>query len=68
MREEILIDKLNRFFTESVVVSDDDVKSEFEKRNVKAKVAWALLPVVSAAQASVSDAEAEAFFKTNPTP
>jgi peptidyl-prolyl cis-trans isomerase D len=67
-REQILLEKLNRFFTESFVVSDDDVKSEFEKRNVKAKVAWALLPVVSAAQATVTDAEAEASFKANPAP
>ncbi|HEX5854045.1 MAG TPA: SurA N-terminal domain-containing protein [Thermoanaerobaculia bacterium] len=66
-REQILLEKLNRFFTEAVVVSDDDVKSEFEKRNVKAKIAWALLPVVSAAQAPATDAEAEAYFKTNPT-
>jgi peptidyl-prolyl cis-trans isomerase D len=66
-REQILLEKLNRFFTEAVVVSDDDVKSEFEKRNVKAKIAWVLLPVVSAAQAPASDAEAEAYFKTNPT-
>jgi peptidyl-prolyl cis-trans isomerase D len=66
-REQILLEKLNRFFTEAVVVSDDDVKSEFEKRNVKAKIAWALLPVVSAAQAPATDAEAEAYFKANPT-
>jgi peptidyl-prolyl cis-trans isomerase D len=66
-REQILLEKLNRFLTEAVVVSDDDVKSEFEKRNVKAKIAWALLPVVSAAQTPASDVEAEAYFKTNPT-
>jgi peptidyl-prolyl cis-trans isomerase D len=67
-REQILLEKLNRFFTEAVVVSDDEVKSEFEKRNVKAKIAWALLPVVSTAQAPATDVEAEAYFKTNPTP
>ena len=67
-REQILLEKLNRFFTEAVVVSDDEVKSEFEKRNVKAKIAWALLPVVSTAQAPATDAEAEAYFKANPTP
>jgi peptidyl-prolyl cis-trans isomerase D len=67
-REQILLEKLNRFFTEAVVVSDEDVKSEFEKRNVKAKIAWALLPVVSTAQSPATNAEAEAYFKTNPTP
>ena len=66
-REQILLEKLNRFLTEAVVVSDDEVKAEFEKRNVKAKIAWALLPVVSAAQAPATDAEAEAYFKTSPT-
>lgn len=66
-REQILLEKLNRFFTEAVVVSDAEVKSEFEKRNVKAKIAWALLPVVSTAQAPATDVEAEAYFKTNPT-
>ncbi len=67
-REQILLEKLNRFLTESIVVSDDEVKAEFEKKNVKAKVAWALLPVVTTAQAPVTDSEAEAYFKTNPTP
>ncbi len=67
-REQILLEKLNRFFTEAVVVSDEEVKSEFEKRNVKAKIAWALLPVVSTAQAPATDVEAGAYFKTNPTP
>ncbi|MEO8586282.1 MAG: SurA N-terminal domain-containing protein, partial [Acidobacteriota bacterium] len=67
-REQILLEKLNRFFTQAVVVSDDEVRSDFEKRNVKAKIAWALLPVVSTAQAPATDVEAEAYFKTNPTP
>ena len=67
-REQILLEKLNRFFTEAIVVSDDEVKAEFEKRNVKAKIAWALLPVVSTAQAPATDVEAGAYFKTNPTP
>ena len=67
-REQILLGKLNRFFIQSVIVPDDDVKSEFEKKNVKAKIVWALLPVVAAAQAPASDAEAGAYFKANPTP
>ena len=66
-REQILLEKLNRFFTEAVVISDEELKSEFEKRNVKAKIAWALLPVVTTAQAPATDVEAEAYFKTNPT-
>jgi peptidyl-prolyl cis-trans isomerase D len=66
-REQILLGKLNRFLTESVVVPDSDVRIEYEKRNVKAKIAWALLPVVTAPQAPANDAEAEAYFKSNPT-
>jgi peptidyl-prolyl cis-trans isomerase D len=67
-RENLILAKLNRFYTESVVVGDDDVKAEFENRNVKAKIAWALAPPTAAVPVAVSDAEAEASFKANPTP
>ena len=67
-RDGLVLDKLNRFYTESMVVSDDDVKAEYEARNVKAKVAYVLVPPSSAPAAAVTDAEAEAVFKSNPTP
>jgi peptidyl-prolyl cis-trans isomerase D len=66
-RDALVLEKLNRFYTQSMVVGDEDVRTEFESRNVKAKIAWALAPPVTAAAVAVTDAEAEAFFKTNPT-
>ncbi len=67
-RDGLVLDKLNRFYTQSTVVSDDEVRSEYESRNVKAKIAYVLAPPTSAPPAKVTDAEAEAVFKTNPTP
>jgi len=67
-RDALVLEKLNRFFTESMVVGDDEIRAEFENRNVKAKIAWALVPPSpGAAPAAVTDAEAEAWFKANPT-
>ncbi|HEY3348164.1 MAG TPA: SurA N-terminal domain-containing protein [Thermoanaerobaculia bacterium] len=67
-RDALVLEKLNRFYTQSMVVGDDDVKAEYEGRNVKAKIAYALAPPAVAAPAAVSDQEAEAWFKSNPTP
>ncbi len=66
-RQQILLEKLNRFLTESVVIGDDDVEADFASRNVKAKVSYVLL-APPAASSPVSDAEAEAAFKQNPEP
>ncbi|HTS01822.1 MAG TPA: SurA N-terminal domain-containing protein, partial [Thermoanaerobaculia bacterium] len=67
-RDALVLEKLNRFFTESMVVGDDEIRAEYENRNVKAKIAWALVPPSpGAAPAAVTDAEAEAWFKANPT-
>ncbi|HKC23227.1 MAG TPA: peptidyl-prolyl cis-trans isomerase [Thermoanaerobaculia bacterium] len=63
-RDEILLQKLNRFFTESTFVSDEEVEKDFTTRNVKAKIAYVLKPAGSAAPA-VSDAEAEEHFRKN---
>lgn len=60
-REQLLMQKLNRFLTESVFVGDDELKSDFEGRTVRAKIAYALVPAVAAG--AVTDAEAEAYFK-----
>ena len=68
MREQALLEKLNRFFTDAVFVSDQEVEDDFSSRNVKAKVEYVLLPPPSSAPGGVSDAEAEAYFKQNPTP
>ena len=51
-----------------MVVSDDDVKTEYENRNVKAKIAYVLAPPSTAPVAAIPDAGAEAAFKSNPAP
>jgi peptidyl-prolyl cis-trans isomerase D len=67
-RDGLVLEKLNRFYTQSMVVGEDEVKGEYENRNVKAKIAYALAPPSSAsAPVAVSDQEAEAWFKANPT-
>jgi peptidyl-prolyl cis-trans isomerase D len=68
-RDALVLEKLNRFYTESMVVADDDVKAEFENRSEKAKIAYALVPptAVPAAAAAVTEQGAEAWFKANPT-
>ncbi|MEO6326102.1 MAG: SurA N-terminal domain-containing protein [Thermoanaerobaculia bacterium] len=66
-REQILLEKLNRFFTESVFVSDQEVEDDFAARTVKAKIAYVLLPASPLPAGAVTDAEAEAAFKQNPT-
>jgi peptidyl-prolyl cis-trans isomerase D len=68
-RDQLVLEKLNRFYTQSTVISDDEVKTEYENRNVKAKVAYVLVPPAAAGPAvPVTDQEAEAWFKANPTP
>ena len=54
-RDALVLEKLNRFYTQSMVVGEDDLKSEFESRNVKAKIAWALAPPSIVAPVAVSD-------------
>src|SRR5512140_2692007 len=68
-RDGLVLEKLNRFYTQSMVVGDDDVRTEFENRNVKAKVAFVLAPpsAAAASEVAVPDQEAEAWFKANPT-
>lgn len=65
-REQALLEKLNRFVTESAFVGEDEMKADFEGRTVKAKIAYALVPAPALSPDSVSDAEAEALFKKDP--
>jgi len=64
-RDQILLEKLNRFYTEAVFVSDAELEEEFSAQSVKAKVSYALV-AASGAAPSVTDAEAEGWFKQNP--
>ena len=67
-RDGLALEKLNRFYTQSMVVPDDDVKAEFENRNVKAKISYVLAPPTTGPVPAIPDAGAEAAFKANPAP
>ena len=66
-RNQALLEKLNRFFTESTFVSEDEAEADFASKTVKAKVSFVLLPSSRSAAPAVSDADAEAHFKANPS-
>lgn len=66
-REQALLEKLNRFVTESAYVGEDELKADFEGRTVKAKVAYALVPAPAIAPESIPDAEAEALYRKDPS-
>lgn len=65
-REQALMEKLNRFVTESSFVGEDEVRADFEGKSVKAKIAYAIVPAPAVSPDSISDAEAEAQFKKSP--
>ena len=65
-REQALMEKLNRFVTESSFVGEDELKADFEGRTVKAKIAYALVPAPALSPESIPDAEADALFKPSP--
>ena len=64
-RNQALLEKLNRFFTESTFVTDEEAEADFASRTVKAKVSYVLLPSARSAAPAIADAEAEAYFKAN---
>jgi peptidyl-prolyl cis-trans isomerase D len=65
-REQALMEKLNRFVTESSFVGEDELRADFEGRTVKAKIAYALVPAPALPTESIPDAEAEALYKQSP--
>ncbi len=65
-REQALLEKLNRFVSESTFVGEDELKADFEGRTVKAKIAYVLVPAPALSPDSISDADAEARFKKDP--
>jgi peptidyl-prolyl cis-trans isomerase D len=64
-RDEILLEKLNRFFTSSAFVSDPEVREDYVSRTVKSKISYVLLPAAPGQAPAVTDADAEAYFKAN---
>ena len=65
-RDQVLLEKLNRFYSESVFVGDADVEEDFASRNVKVRIEYVLLPPPPALPGGVTEAEGEAYFKANP--
>jgi parvulin-like peptidyl-prolyl isomerase len=65
MREQMLLEKVNRWLTEATFVGDDEVETDFASRSVKAKIAYALLPAVTT-DAGATEADAKALFDKNP--
>ncbi len=65
MREQMLLEKVNRWLTEATFVGDDEVEADFANRNVKAKIAYTLLPAVVTDDVA-TEAEAKALFDKNP--
>ena len=65
-RDQILLEKLNRFLADSVFVSDAEAEEDFASRNVKARVEYLLNPPPQTLPGVVPDAEAEGYFKANP--
>lgn len=66
-RDQIRLEKLNRLLSESVIVTDQEVEDDYATRTQQAKIAYLLVPSASATVPAVTDAEAEAYFKQNPS-
>jgi peptidyl-prolyl cis-trans isomerase D len=66
LKDQILMDKLRNLITGSALVSDSDVRGEFEKQNAKVKFDYAVLRKDDLAkQIKPSDAELKAFYERN---
>jgi peptidyl-prolyl cis-trans isomerase D len=66
LKEQILLGKLRNLITGSALVSDSDVRGEFEKQGTKVKFEYAVLRKDDLAkQIKPSDAELKAFYERN---
>jgi peptidyl-prolyl cis-trans isomerase D len=66
LKDQILLDKLRNLVTGSALVSDSDVRREFEKQNAKIKFDYAVLRKDDLAkQIKPTDAELKAFYDRN---
>jgi peptidyl-prolyl cis-trans isomerase D len=66
LKDQILLDKLRNLVTGSALVSDDDVRREFEKQNTKVKFDYAVLRKDDLLkQINPSEAELKAFYEAN---
>jgi peptidyl-prolyl cis-trans isomerase D len=66
LKDQILLDKLRNLVTGSALVTDDDVRREFEKQNTKVKFDYAVLRKDDLLkQINPSEAELKAFYEAN---
>ena len=66
MKDQILLDKLRNLITGSALVTDDDVRQEFEKQNTKVKFDYAVLRKDDLVkQIKPNEAELKAFYERN---
>jgi peptidyl-prolyl cis-trans isomerase D len=66
LKDQILLDKLRNLITGSALVSDSDVRREFEKQNVKERFDYAVLRKDDLLkQIKPSEAELKAFYQSN---
>src|SRR5258706_1087068 len=66
LKSELVIRKLRAAIESGAVVSDDDVKREFQKQNTKVKLQYAVLTTEDLAkQVHATDAELKAFYEKN---
>jgi peptidyl-prolyl cis-trans isomerase D len=66
LKDQILLDKLRNLITGSALVSDGDVRREFDKQNTKVKFEYAVLRKDDLLkQIKPSDAELKAFYDRN---
>ena len=67
MKQQILLKRMQDLATEGIVVAPSDVQREYERRNVKIKLAYATVTAVSlAGSIHPTEEELQAFFKTAP--
>jgi peptidyl-prolyl cis-trans isomerase D len=66
LKDQILLDKLRNLITGSALVTDSDVRREFEKQNTKVKFDYAVLRKDDLLkQINPSEAELKAFYERN---
>ncbi len=66
LKDQILLDKLRNLITGSALVTDSDVRREFEKQNTKVKFDYAVLRKDDLAkQIKPNEAELKAFYERN---
>jgi peptidyl-prolyl cis-trans isomerase D len=66
MRQDLMVQKLQKLVTDGVVVGESDLEEEYRRRNEKLKLEYAFVPKAEfESQVQVSDDEALQFFESD---